>query len=61
VPAGHGLEVLAGAAGDDWDWALAVRQLGLNTAEHLGCVTGVRTLLLRYDRDGIAALAARLT
>ncbi|WP_154814207.1 hypothetical protein [Actinophytocola xinjiangensis] len=61
VPAGHGLEVLAGAAEDDWGWARAVRELGLHAAEHRGCVGGVRELLRRYDGDGIAALAARLT
>jgi len=61
VDGDHGLHVLAGATGDDWAWALAVRRLGLNAAEHRGCTDGVRDLLERYDGKSVAALAARLT
>ncbi|WP_037261149.1 P-loop NTPase fold protein [Kibdelosporangium aridum] len=52
----HGLQLLA-AGEDDWEWAQAVRTVGLSqkTAD------GIRDLLDRYDGQQVASVAARLT
>ncbi|MEU4447354.1 P-loop NTPase fold protein [Actinosynnema sp. NPDC050801] len=57
----HGLQLLAEAADDDWRWLRALRGLDLHGAEHRDCAAGVRDLLLRYDGERVADLAARLT
>ncbi|MFC0105135.1 P-loop NTPase fold protein [Kibdelosporangium aridum] len=52
----HGLTLLASADGD-WEWAKAVRRVGLDHK----CADGIRALLDRYDGERVASVAERLT
>lgn len=50
----HGLELLA-KAGDNWEWARALRALELHGVSHQKCAKGIRELLERYDGTRVAA------
>ncbi|SES36930.1 P-loop NTPase fold protein [Actinokineospora terrae] len=56
----HGLQVLAQGMADDWQWARALRQLDLHTHQQHKAVAGIRGLLLRYEGEQLAKLAAEL-
>lgn len=52
----HGLELLAKAE-DDWEWAQALKTLGLHGPAHHKCTKGIREPLERYDGPQVAVLA----